>query len=871
MRNSFKTVLFFWCVCICGMLHIQAKNYIVDTTLSVQQGQIEEMTRQEVFNSILNNRQKITDAVSYYHSNDVYVYAGYDWIVTGDRTKMQRGKNIILGILDIFDLIKEDPNARKQEISFFSREKFFDSMRLLREAGMMDAELKRLADIAISQIHICEERGPNNRAANYAIGALAAAQLYPKHPDVRKWRAYAEAVWDDWYVPGDSYEPSYVSHNLPRLIALGKRLGKTKELKSDRLRKVYYRYRDHISSSGLAVTPGDGEPYDQQSYVVALAAIMEVCPDPTILWALKKAYLAGNMKTGRLPEDAFEKAYPQYAQSEVKVPDVKSAIQCIFPDTYQRPDRLILAPSRQEGAPFAQFWIQDDCNMLYHGGVSDTRGDLTHYEADGVLLIADRGRYEWPAWNNTLLVSEPDAQYPFRETSGVYSGRWYRSSANLRVVRSYMPSANYVYNEHKSIPQHFALTDAKCPLGFMWGNPEAPDGKNDLLDLQEVKIEFALLPAAGERSVGKVFPGRNWFGAYEYRNVCPSDVPVDIYISGLFVAGKNGEKELISLDEITDAMAFTFIAPDSTQAFPETLLPEEDYKIVTDIETGKKVLRLTTRYGRTVLRIKLGHRFNLTDDYSRIGLSYKYVTPVEGWTRVPIQIGINKSNVQYNLRLDRQQGGILTDAHAGSKGGDSYGMVNYRAIWTPDSEWKRQMILTEEGVLLVLDEFKPGKSADGLVGGPVWHLPSAPVCGSLRSRHSVGETADWFDASIKHFPEETRAFTNRYNEESRHLFITFLSEPGFENGVQYQPRHWNTDDYAVYSKNRFRDGRIVRWLSVMIPHDTGISARKVADALKIEQDEARGYQVILRLNDSKFKVAKLCINLQPNGEWSVER
>src|SRR5699024_784429 len=112
----------------------------------------------------------------------------------------------------------------------------------------------------------------------------------------------------------------------------------------------------------------------------AFDAIMEVCPEPTILWALKKTYLAGNMKTGRLPEKAFEKAYPQYAGMEAKAPELQASVQCLFPATYQSKDRLILAPSRKEGAPFAQFWIQDDCNVLYHGGISDTRGDLIHYE-----------------------------------------------------------------------------------------------------------------------------------------------------------------------------------------------------------------------------------------------------------------------------------------------------------------------------------------------------------------------------------------------------------------------------------------------------------------------------------------------------------
>lgn len=61
--------------------------------------------------------------------------------------------------------------------------------------------------------------------------------------------------------------------------------------------------------------------------------------------------------------------------------------------------------------------------------------------------------------------------------------------------------------------------------------------------------------------------------------------------------------------------------------------------------------------------------------------------------------------------------------------------------------------------------------------------------------------------------------------------INICEERGFENKMQYQSKHWGMDDYAIYSKNRFRVGNPVCWLSVMIPHEVHVSSRKVADAL----------------------------------------
>lgn len=836
-------------------------------TANAQSKDMESLTRKEIKERFLKRVTDIPDNVTFYHSNDKDVFSVYNLISSGELDKIRQGCEIMSGILDAYHTSYTSSDKRKIELSFFAREKFFDSLFILKKYGMLTDEMDKYVKELLSNINLCEERGPNNRAANYAMGALSAAQLYPDHPKAGEWRSYALAVWNDWYIPGDSYEPCYVAHNIPRLISLGKRLGKEKELKSDRLRKVYYRYRDQVSPSGLVCSPGDGEPYDMESYVKAFSSIMEVCPDPTILWALKKVYLAGNIKTGRRLESSFYEAFPQYKKMKEKEPKVSSAVQLLFPDTYKSKDRIILSPSRESGKPFAQFWIQDDCNILYHGGVSDTRADLTHYEVDGTMIIADRGRYEWPAWNNVFLVSEPDAEYPFRQTSGVHDGRWYNSSANLRMSRVYLPSSNYnVDSNHSGASVSFGLIDVNNPLGFSWGNPKALSGKADNIQLDEVKIEFALIPIAGEKSVGKIFKGRTWFGGYEYRNVCPSDIPVDVYIKDLFIAGKKGEKILVPFDEITSNFKFSFINPDEKQEFTEIPLSASDYSIVIDPETGKKVLRITTRHGRTVMRIRMNEKFNLTDDYSRMGLSYKYVTPIEGWTRVPIQLSINNHDLQFNMRLDRQQGGIMEDAKTITKGGDSYGEVSYREIWTHDSEYKRQMLLTEEGVLVVLDEFKPGKKADGLVGGPVWHVPSSPICGD-----ADGSTARWFDASLHHYPSITRAFTNKYGEADKRLFITFVSPLGSENGIQYQPKHWKNDDYAIFSKHSLHENKPLRWLTVMIPHDKNISVRKVAQSLKSTEKDGV-YNINVGISDKYWKKSKNIEILIDNlGNWNVKR
>ena len=100
-----------------------------------------------------------------------HFYVVYDLVSSGNKEKMLQGKTILLGILDAFESTRNQ--FRPLEVSFFAREKFFDSIRILKENKLMDAELRQLSESLVSQMSFCEERGPNNRAANYAMGALA--------------------------------------------------------------------------------------------------------------------------------------------------------------------------------------------------------------------------------------------------------------------------------------------------------------------------------------------------------------------------------------------------------------------------------------------------------------------------------------------------------------------------------------------------------------------------------------------------------------------------------------------------------------------------------------------------------------------------
>lgn len=148
--------------------------FLCTPPLCAQEKVLDRMTRSEARQEILRHTE-IKDHVTFYHSNDKDIYVVYDLISSGNKEKMLQGKTILLGILDAFESTRNQ--SRPLEVSFFAREKFFDSIRILKENKLMDAELRQLSESLVSQMSFCEERGPNNRAANYAMGALAAARI----------------------------------------------------------------------------------------------------------------------------------------------------------------------------------------------------------------------------------------------------------------------------------------------------------------------------------------------------------------------------------------------------------------------------------------------------------------------------------------------------------------------------------------------------------------------------------------------------------------------------------------------------------------------------------------------------------------------
>ncbi|MFQ9074377.1 MAG: hypothetical protein ACLR5J_01725 [Lachnospiraceae bacterium] len=86
--------------------------------------------------------------------------------------------------------------------------------------------------------------------------------------------------------------------------------------------------------------------------------------------------------------------------------------------------------------------INDRYDTLHHES-EDNRGDIYHYEADGILYLKRSSWYKWAEQTNTVVLKDRVEEFPFVYSEGLIKNHWYHGSANLRLMEHFMPDERY--------------------------------------------------------------------------------------------------------------------------------------------------------------------------------------------------------------------------------------------------------------------------------------------------------------------------------------------------------------------------------------------------------------------------------------------
>jgi hypothetical protein len=751
---------------------------------------------------------------------------------------------------------------------FFSWCHFYRTMAELDALGALDATLRAGGEAMARDIIRPLERGPNNRAYHFALGAANAAKLFPEAPEAARWRAYAEAVWHDWWTPGDTYEPGYIAHHFPHIIALSEVLGKTEELRSDRARLIFSRLRDHVSATGRAVQGADpGGPDNQSSYayVEGLCAAAKWLRDGTFLGAAQRA-LAVTSPTPRSPQDydysklkyLVEQTTRALASQGISASPAPSlaVIQHAYPATVADPDRAVLSSPEVPANPYAAMELNDGQETLFHGH-EDIRGNILHFEANDVLYLRGPGWMKWTGMANTFVVADEAAEFPLALTRGLTPRRWYGASANLRLLRYFQADDDWRRTADSVGEQYqVALTDVKTGLGYAWANPKSLVGEKDTLEMNTVTLRFLAIPEeealnAYQKKDHLLYtlsfdPKMMW--VREYNNVAPALGALDFLVRDLRLSGPSGVHPLASLTTLSEGLQVLHFAPGTRGEAARVIPPEEwdHYLKIVTTDTGP-ALQVHCPAGRLDLVIPVpAKRFDLTKEFPRIDFDYQLLTETSALLRTPISVEVNGLRPR-SLYVDGQQGGVLTATSANAQGSDRAASVSYAGVYSYDSDWTRRMVLTKEGVLVVVDDYATGENLRRATGGPVWQLPNQPIQGD-----------SWMDGAAESKGDER-------------LLVWFGGTVESSLGVQVQSRFNRTDTYAVYARSALKPWATTRVVSVLMPHHAKVGAPQLAEQIRLDQPAGGSMTVTFVAPEAWATRARVQVQFSEDGQWSVSR
>jgi len=201
---------------------------------------------------------------------------------------------------------------------------------------------------------------------------------------------------------------------------------------------------------------------------------------------------------------------------------------------------------------------------------------------------------------------------------------------------------------------------------------------------------------------------------------------------------------------------------------------------------------------------------------------------------------IFRCGVDYHAQAIQLQPRLL-DAKVDARGGDQFGRMAFDGWFTHDTRHTRRMVLTREGVLVVLDELLPGPAAAGRAAGPIWHFGPTrePVCG-----------ADWFAS--------TGARVN--------LLVRFDHAAGRTFGVQTADVWGKKAQRTAFAKETLRAGEPVTFASVLVPCRRGTDPRLLAGGILVQTEGTSAVASVV-IGNATVRVA-----LRPDGEgWRVSR
>ena len=182
----------------------------------------------------------------------------------------------------------------------------------------------------------------------------------------------------------------------------------------------------------------------------------------------------------------------------------------------------------------------------------------------------------------------------------------------------------------------------------------------------------------------------------------------------------------------------------------------------------------------------------------------------------------------------------VSRAEARQLGPDAWGRVEFTNYNGPGNTLQRRLVLTREGILVIVDTFTAGPRCDGWAGGQLWQLYTLQERG-----------ADWFAA------ESDGAYTLPDGSTAeRRMLVKFMNSPGLTidaERVQPTTMHAPKADgskhrefFTTYSKRILSAGQTTVSALAVLPLKTDDNAAQLAGCLALESRNNQEVHMTIR-------------------------
>ena len=205
--------------------------------------------------------------------------------------------------------------------------------------------------------------------------------------------------------------------------------------------------------------------------------------------------------------------------------------------------------------------------------------------------------------------------------------------------------------------------------------------------------------------------------------------------------------------------------------------------------------------------------------------------------------------------------------------GDASGQITFFRWGTHDSTGTRRVLLTQEGLLVLVDTLTPGPRANGWVAGPLWQIYTLA---SPYGSDWYAETGEVAYGDVGN-PNATRKmgfvvrFASSDPQASSAVASSVWGQTTAERTLVPNMVARNYASNAAFIRSQLRQGQQVSFVTAVVPGPAGSNWASVARGMALSVDAAGNLQATIAATASGGVLAHdLAISLQ-SGTWQVVR